>query len=200
MTEFEIAGILAKNCYNRQIIPIVNLIATDKRIGEFRHPLPTVRKLKKHVMMVLGARRWGLIASATRAVHFGSLSSDFLRDSEACARIDSVFIQATNPGVKLSEVFSKGIEAYEKERHKDLWKLHHQGGITGYLSREVQGNLSAEQIISVNQAFAWNPIVNSTKSEDTLLLTEKGIEIITQVDEWPLIKCNGINRPGVLIR
>src|SRR4051812_26938927 len=49
--EFQIAGILAGNCWQRQITPAVTLIAVDERVRRYRHPIPTSKKLKRHVML-----------------------------------------------------------------------------------------------------------------------------------------------------
>jgi hypothetical protein len=50
----------------------------------------------------------------------------------------------------------------------------HQGGVTAYENREVQARLDSTHQIAVGQAFAWNPSITGTKSEDTMLLTEHG--------------------------
>jgi Xaa-Pro dipeptidase len=39
-----------------------------------------------------------------------------------------------------------------------------------------------------NQAFAWNPSIVGIKSEDTVLCTNDGIEVLTaQSDDWPAV-------------
>jgi len=72
-TEYQIAGLLAREAKSRGLQAIVNLIATDVRIFDFRHLLPTDKKLERYARLVLCGRRWGLVASVTRLVHFGPL-------------------------------------------------------------------------------------------------------------------------------
>lgn len=199
MSENEIAGLVAKYCYAEQIIPIVNLVATDERIFKYRHPLPTEKKLDKHATLVVGGRKWGLVASATRSVYFGSLPDQLRKNSEACARIDAAYISATKEGVTLRDVFWAGAKAYEKEGHAESWQIHHQGGLAGYTSREILAKPNEQYRLKKSQAFAWNPILPGVKSEDTILLTSNGIEVITQVDKWPFIDCNGLTRPDILV-
>jgi Xaa-Pro aminopeptidase len=72
-TEYEIAALLGREVQAYGAQPIVNLIATDERVFRFRHPLPTDKKLDKYAMLVLCGRKWGLVCSITRLVHFGKL-------------------------------------------------------------------------------------------------------------------------------
>ena len=98
MTEYEIAALLDRETFARGVQPIVNLIATDDRIYNFRHPLPTDKKLDKYAMLVLCGRKYGLVTSITRLVYFGRLPDDLRRKMVAVASIDAAFIAATRPG------------------------------------------------------------------------------------------------------
>ena len=149
-------------------------------------------------MLVIGGRRWGLVASVTRLVHFGPIPDEVRRKADACARVDAAFMRATQQGAALADVFRAGMSAYAKEGFDGEWQHHHQGGLTGYNGRELLGTPTATHRIEATQAFAWNPSIKGTKSEDTILLTPNGTEIITQEGEWPLIECEGIKRPDIL--
>ena len=46
--------------------------------------------------------------------------------------------------------------------------------------------MSNEQVM-LNQAFAWNPSITQTKSEDTFIVLENGIEVITESPNFPQI-------------
>src|SRR4051794_5070934 len=71
MTEHEIAGLIARAAYEQGAVPVVVLVATDERMETRRHPLPTDKRLERAAMLVLCARRHGLIASLTRILSFG---------------------------------------------------------------------------------------------------------------------------------
>lgn len=200
MTEFEISAILAKHCYEKGAIPIVNLIAADERISLFRHPLATQNILKRYVVLVLGARKWGLVASATRFVHFGSLTSELRDEVDSCAHVASAFIKASKVGHQLSEVFQTGIEAYAQAGYQNFWERHHQGGLTGFSSRELLATKSSTHQLAQNQAFAWNPILKETKSEDTYILTKEGPEAVTQINAWPSFKIGELSFADILIK
>ncbi|HXT34751.1 MAG TPA: aminopeptidase P family protein, partial [Chloroflexota bacterium] len=40
----------------------------------------------------------------------------------------------------------------------------------------------------LGQAFAWNPSIAGAKVEDTVLLGERGIEVLTATGEWPMVE------------
>jgi antitoxin VapB len=62
----------------------------------------------------------------------------------------------------------------------------------------------SEEVVSIGQVYAWNPSITGTKSEDTILITEKGCQILTGMDEWPTIpiRINGqtLQRPAIFER
>lgn len=204
MTEFEIAAVLDRHLYARGIVPTLTLVAVDERIGRYRHPIPTDRKLERMAMLVTGARRWGLIVSATRLVHFGPLSDDLRRRHDAVARVDAAMIAATVPGARMGDIFRKCIDAYAEAGFADEWKLHHQGGPTGYRAREFRVTESTDAVVVQNQAFAWNPSITGTKCEDTIVATPSGPIILSQTTEWPKVSVEidgaPIARPDILLR
>ena len=201
-TEFEIAARLGAETQAHGAQAIVNLIATDERIFAYRHPLPTTKKLDKYAMLVLCGRKWGLICSITRFVHFGKLPDELRHKMEACARIDATFNAATRPGKKLSEVFQHAVSAYAETGFTDEWHLHHQGGAAGYEPREYLGTPDSTDVVAVGQTYAWNPSITGTKSEDTILVGEKNNEVITTIPGWQTIRVTvdgqTIERPTIL--
>ena len=202
MTEYEIAGLLARYVESQGVQVIVNLVATDERIFSYRHPLPTAKQLQNYAMLVLCGRQGGLICSLTRFVYFGQLPEELRRKSEAVARIDGEMIMATRPGTTLGAVFSRAQKAYASAGFPDEWKLHHQGGSVGYAPREVTATPSSTEPILAGQAFAWNPSITGIKSEDTIVVDEGSADIITEMTGWPVIDIKIgqqiIKRPAIL--
>jgi len=88
--------------------------------------------------------------------------------------------QATRPGLTLADAFEDCRSFYAEEGYPDEWRLHHQGGMTGYASREVIATPRTHQSIELGQAFAWNPSITGAKAEETFVLTESGPEVITR--------------------
>ena len=187
-TEYEIAALLAHEAERRGAQAIVNLIATDERVFAFRHPLPTGKKLERYAMLVLCGRRWGLVCSVTRLVHFGRLPDELRRKAEAVAQVDATFLAATRPGQTLGQIFRQATTAYVETGFPDEWQWHHQGGPAGYEPREVVATLHSQNLVQAGQVYAWNPSIAGTKSEDTILVGAAGPEVLTAIDGWPVLR------------
>ncbi len=202
MTEFEIAGLLAKEVESHGVQPTVNLVATDDRVRRFRHPLPTDKQLEHYAMLILCGRKWGLVCSITRLVHFGRLPNDLRRKAQAVADIDATLIAATRPGRKMCDIFDEAKQAYRNQGFEDEWQLHHQGGPAGYEPREFLVTPTTNDIVAPGQVFAWNPSITGAKSEDTILIGHDGNEILTCISGWPSVKVlqdgQELERPAIL--
>jgi Xaa-Pro aminopeptidase len=200
--ESEVVGRLCNELWRDRIDPITLMGAADDRVSKYRHSIPTEKKIEKYLMVSVCARKRGLIVSLTRFVHFGKLSEDLREKYEANVFIDCTFMAHTRPGVPAREVLQKGIDAYHEKGYPEDWKLHHQGGSIGYTGRDYRVNLKTPDLIQENQAFTWNPSITGTKSEDTILATSKGPEMITRPLLYPSLsmRVGGISftRPAVL--
>jgi Xaa-Pro aminopeptidase len=188
MTEFQIAGLLAGASEKRGVQAIVNLVATDERIFSYRHPLPTEKKMDRYAMVVLCGRRWGLVCSVTRLVHFGRLPEEVRRKANSVAYIDATFLHLTTPGNLLGDIFQSITQTYADQGYGGEWKLHHQGGPAGYEPREFLGLPGSQDKVFAGQTYAWNPSITGAKSEDTILVGDSSNEVLSVIPGWPLIQ------------
>jgi len=179
MREHQIAGSVGGKLLERGIFPTVLLVAADGRIARYRHPIPTDKQMERYVMIVVCGRKWGLIASVTRLVYFGTLKDDLRVKQRAVTEVDATFLVETRPGIWVADIFQKAVEAYARTGFADEWILHHQGGATGYAGRDYRATARIEETVRVNQAFAWNPSITGTKSENTILVQESSTEVLT---------------------
>jgi Xaa-Pro aminopeptidase len=166
---------------------IVTLVAADERIRRFRHPIPTDLRWKNVVMLVVCARRGGLIASLTRFVCNGPVPDELRRRTDAAAHVNAVLYAATRPGVRGGELFDLAARAYADQGFPGEERLHHQGGAAGYRTREWVAHPKSEEIVRARQAFAWNPSITGTKVEETCIAFEDRLEVITASPDWPRI-------------
>lgn len=177
--ESEVVGRLCQELWRDRIDPITLMSAADERISKFRHPIPTEKRVEKILMVSVNARKWGLIVSLTRFIHFGKISDELKEKYHANVFIDCAMMAHTRPGLPAREVLQKGIDAYREKGYPGEWKLHHQGGSIGYTGRDYRTHFNTPDIIQENQAFTWNPSLTGTKSEDTILATSRGLVMIT---------------------
>jgi len=185
--ESEVVGRLCRDLWMDRIDPVTLMAAADERVFQFRHPIPSERSIGRYLMVSVNARKWGLIVSLTRFLHFGKLPEELKEKYLANVFIDCIFMAATRPGRAARQVLQRGIEAYREKGFPEEWKFHHQGGSIGYTGRDYRTNLKTQDIIQENQAFTWNPSLAGTKSEDTIIASSKGLEMITRPMSYPTL-------------
>jgi Xaa-Pro aminopeptidase len=201
-TEAEVVARLCGDLWKDRIDPVTLMSAADDRVAMYRHPIPTERRIERFLMVSVNARKWGLIVSLTRFVHFGALPEALLQRYRDNVRIDCTFMAATQPGVPAREVLTRGIEAYRAAGYPEEWKLHHQGGAIGYTGRDYRTHFETPDVVQANQGFTWNPSLTGTKSEDTILATAAGPQPVTLPVLFPrvTIEVEGMRfeRPAIL--
>lgn len=205
LSELEVEGMIYKAFMTEDIEPILGLVFSDKSALEYRHNLPRNLKLGKKAFFSVCARQRGLVVSSTRSVLFDN-NPGFIDQHRRNCLVDAAAIAFSRPGIKLSEVFSKIQESFGEAGFAQEWKKHHQGGLAGYLSREMVASPYGDYLMRPGNAIAWNPTIKGTKSEDTAIIGESGNEIISYPDNsnWPEIsfEINGqtIRRPDILLK
>ena len=178
--ELEAAAGLAAACRRRGMFCPVLLAASAARLGRYRHPIPRGGPLGGRAMLVVCAERGGLFANLTRMISFEDPDPETHKRQEACEGILRRMRQeATRPGTTLADAFDLCRTFYAEAGFPDGWRDHHQGGTTGYASREVVASPETRQGIRAGQAFAWNPSLPGAKAEETFVLLPDGPEILT---------------------
>jgi Xaa-Pro aminopeptidase len=180
MTEIEAAALIAEACRRRDLWAPVLLAATDDRIRRHRHPIPSDATLDRRAMLVVSAERGGLYANVTRFAWFDEPDAEIERRQSACDFVlERLRLDLTRPGRTLAEVFADIGRLYTEAGFPGEERLHHQGGLTGYTSREVIATPAAHHVIEPGNAFAWNPSITGAKAEETFVLLESGPEVVT---------------------
>jgi Xaa-Pro aminopeptidase len=205
MSEHEIAGVLDAEVHSRGLVPAVTLVAADDRVAKFRHPIPTGTRVSHYCMLVTCASFGGLISNMTRFVSFVPLSTEIRGKQQAVCNVDAAVNLSTRPGRTMGDMFKTLEKAYADNGFEGEYALHHQGGSTGYAGRDVFAVPGSSVAIQENQAFAWNPSITGVKSEDTILCTKTGVEMITTISpDWPKIHGKfgdqSLDRADILLR
>jgi hypothetical protein len=103
----------------------------------------------------------------------------------AVQRVDAAMLLASRAGATLGDVLARGQAQYAAEGVPGEWELHHQGGLTGYAGRERFAVPGEPLRLGPAHVVAWNPSITSVKSEDTALVTDAGLELLTLTPRWP---------------
>jgi Xaa-Pro aminopeptidase len=197
-TELELAAAGSQALWRRGIQPALVLAAGARRAQAFRHPVPTAEPLGARALLVLCARRHGLVASLSRGVAFGRLSDDERNAQADLLQVEATGLDALRPGQSLAAVYHALDAAYRHVNRPDAIREHHQGGITGYQAREIVASPSTATGIETGMAFALNPGFAGMKVEDTFLLGAGGLDNLTLDPDWPATTIQGRARPAWL--
>jgi len=179
--ELNAAAVLSAACLRRGMFAPVLLAASEERLVRHRHPVPHGGPLGKQAMLVVCAERGGLFVSLTRMIYFQEPDPQTARRQEACEEIlRRMREEATHEGRTLAQAFEDCRRFYAEAGFPEGWRDHHQGGMTGYASREVIATPGTQQEITQGQAFAWNPSLEGAKAEETFVLGQDSSEILTR--------------------
>ncbi len=187
VTEHEISAMTASRLIQKAILPSVLLMAVDDRILKYKHALPRGGRLERFAMVNLCARKWGLVISMTRFVHFGPMPQCLSDGFDAAAKVNAALLHATRAGATSAQLFAVAKDAYAETGLPGEEELHHQGGATGYGEREWVATPNGTEIVLDRQAFAWNPSARGGKVEDTVMLRDGAIEVLTETSEFPAV-------------
>ncbi|HUY82794.1 MAG TPA: M24 family metallopeptidase [Acidobacteriaceae bacterium] len=188
VTEQEMAGRVSEALWKRSITPTVLLMGADERIFKYKHAVPRAGVLHRYGMVNLCARRWGLVVSITRFVHFGKPDAELAKAFEAAARIHAAMLHATKDGAVSSEIFAATQRAYAEAGAAEEIERHHQGGACGYAERDWVIAPQGTQRVTAPQAFAYNPSLHGAKAEDTVVLADGKIEVVTATPQLPVFE------------
>jgi antitoxin VapB len=204
VTEREMEAMASDELMRRGIRPTVLLMGADDRVLRFRHAVPTGRKLEHYAMINVCARRWGLVISTCRFVHFGPAPADLQRRFRVSAEMTARYLAASKPGATAGDILAQARGWYRELGFDGELELHHQGGAIGYAERDWVAVPGSRETIHDREAVAWNPIVQGALSFDTFLISGGTVENLDEVPDWPMLKVtvNGreVHLPALLER
>lgn len=188
ITEHQMNAMVASALWARGIEPSVLLMATDERILKYKHAVGHGQTLARFGMLNLCARRHGLSVSITRCVHFGAMSSQLIDGFLVANAVNTALLAATRAGVTAGQLFYVAQKVYAEVGHPGAEEFHHQGGASGYSERDWVATPRGDQVVVNEQAFAWNPSLHGGKVEDTVLLQDGRIELLTATPSLPQVR------------
>ncbi|WP_435320661.1 M24 family metallopeptidase [Haloarchaeobius sp. TZWSO28] len=202
-TELAVAAELRQKLMRQGIDSPVALVGGSERAQTFRHYTPKDEQLGDYALVSVTATRGGLCTSCTRTVVFNE--PEWLAERhDAAATVEATALAATREvgreGGTAGDVFAAIEAAYESVGYPGEWRNHHQGGAAGFAGREWVATPDSDDTVELPQAYAWNPTVQGAKSEDTVLVTEDGFEVLTRPDDWPTETYEPVGHEGLLTR
>jgi Xaa-Pro aminopeptidase len=202
--EADVAGHLAHRLIREGVIPVDLRVASDDRLGRYRQPTFKAAPILKRATIAVTGRRFGLCASVTRSVSFGPVDAEYRSFHSLASMVDATCIFFSRPGQPISEVFRRSRRIYEKFNAPHEWTLDYQGSLIGYSPRETLLTPDCDLVLDPDIAICWNPSVGPARSEDTVVIDNRGYEVVTGAQNWPLLEVSvkgfKMTRPGILER
>jgi Xaa-Pro aminopeptidase len=188
MTELDVARRVTATVLGLGAYPNVLLVAADRRIASYRHPVPTAAPWRQRLLVACCPEREGQVVAISRLVATGSVDDDFRVRTHATARVFGALLQATVAGATGAQLFAAAAKAYSDNGFPNEELLHHQGGVIACRSREWVAHPASDMVVEPPQAFAWNPTVTGTKVEETVLLHDDNrLQVVTASPDWPSV-------------
>ncbi|HEV3261382.1 MAG TPA: M24 family metallopeptidase [Gemmataceae bacterium] len=203
-TERECAGQLSHRLLHRGAQPVAISVAADGRSGLYRHCGYTEVLIRRHAVLMVTARKYGLHVTASRSVSFGPPEDLFRQEHEAVCKIHATYVASSWPDAGPREVLSLGRRVYLITGYEHEWLGCPQGYATGRSPVELVLTPQTEELFQAGWAVTWRAVAGAATSCDTFLITDKGPELITATEAWPLkrIRIQGADfiRPYLLER
>lgn len=187
-TELDVTGALRDELESEGIATPVVLVGSAERAQSYRHYTSTDTELGDYALVSVTARRDGLHVSTTRSVAFDP--PEWLAErTRKAMRVETTALAATRAvgqeGGTASDVFAAIQDAYAEVGWEGEWRNHHQGGAAGFAGREWIATPGNESPVVLPQGYAWNPTVDGAKSEDTFLVTDERVDLLSGTGDWP---------------
>ena len=203
-TERELAGQLSHRLMHRGVLPLHVGVAADGRSRLYRQFGFTSLPVRKYAVLTVTARKYGLTATACRAVCFGAPEPEQRNEQDAVCKIGATYLASTWPDAVPREILAAGRRVYQVSGFEHDWTLCPQGHITGRSVVELPLLPATEELFQAGWAVTWRASAGAALGCDTFLVTDKGPEVLTLPEAWPLkrIRIQGADflRPDVLQR
>jgi Xaa-Pro aminopeptidase len=207
-TERALAAGLHCELQGRGIESPVVLVGSGERLQRYRHFTPTDTEVGGYAVLTVVGARHGLNAAVTRTVAFDGAPEWLAERYRDVNRVAATVAEATHregaAGGTAGDVFEAIQSAYDDLGYDAEWGNHHQGGALGYASREWVATPDHDAQVHLPMAFGWNPTVEGAKTEDTMLATEGGVEVLSTTGDFPTISAEAVGfettltLPGIL--
>lgn len=203
-TESEIAGQVAHRLLRHDIQPIRLQVLADGHGQAYRHWTHGQKSLRGYATIAAIGRKHGLHVGVSRTVTFGEPPKS-VRDAHlACLLVQATGMFFSQADRDIAQVWQRAQRIYEKFGHGEEWHLADQGSVIGYEISETPIIPKNGYRLSPGTPVLWHPSISSAYTMDTILVQDEGFELLTPMQNWPMIDIDvkqvPIPRPDMLLR
>ena len=202
-TEAEIAGEVSHRMFKHGVYPERIQVLGDGRGARFRRWNFDDSPVHGYCTISAVGRYCGFFVGAARTVSLGDPPEALLKAFHSAAMIAATGIYFSQPDWELFEVWNRVHRLYEKSGVEAEWRLADQAEIVEYEFGTVPVMPNSEFRLTVGTPVFWHPSVGPVLMGDTVLVGERGTEILTASSEWPvvpvLVKGTPVRVPAILV-
>jgi hypothetical protein len=185
-TEREVAGQLGHRLLHRGAHPVSISVAADGRSRVYRQSGFTSAAIQRFCVLGATVRKYGLYITASRSVSLGPPDERLQQEHEAACRINATYAGATWADAVPSAVLSSGRHIYLVSGFEHEWRLSPQGFVTGRSPVELPLLPNCQELLRNGWALTWQASVGAATVCDTYMVTDRGPELMTPTEAWPL--------------
>jgi hypothetical protein len=161
-------------------------VAVDGRSRRYRQHGYTSTALERCGVVSATGRKYGLCATATRALSFGEIDPDFRKEHNAVCKVNATYLASTWPDAVPREILMAGRRIYLLSGFEHEWMLAPQGFVTGRSPIELSLFPQTEELFQPGWAVTWTASAGAARGGDTYLISEEGPRLVTPTEAWPL--------------
>jgi Xaa-Pro dipeptidase len=186
VSEREVAGQLGHRLLHRGAQPVSIGVAADGRNRLHRQFSFGEEQIQQHCVLLASASKFGLFATASRSVYFGSPPAELRAEYDAVSKVKAAYLSTTRSSASCQELFSAGRRVYTHSGFEHEWLLCPQGHITGRARSELMLRPTTDELLQQGWAITWQAAAGAAYSCDTFLTTTEGADLVTAMEAWPI--------------
>lgn len=202
-TEADVAGEVSHRLFKHGVRPERIQVLGDGRGSRFRRWTFDESPIHSFCTISAVGRYCGMFVGAARTVALGDPPDALLKAYEPAALIEATGIYFSQPDWELFEVWNRVHRLYEKSGVEPEWRLADQAEIVEYEFGAVPLMPNSEFRLTNGTPVFWHPSVGAVLMGDTVLVGEKGTEVLTTTAEWPvvpvLVKGTPVEVPAIFV-
>ncbi|MBS0205980.1 MAG: M24 family metallopeptidase [Planctomycetes bacterium] len=202
-TEAEIAGEVSHRLFRHGVQPERIQVLGDGRGTRFRRWTFDESPVQRYCTISAVGRYCGMYVGAARTVALGEPPESLLKAFEPAAMIAATGVFFSQPDWELFEVWNRVHRLYEKSGVEAEWRLADQAEIVEYEFGAVPLMPNSEFRLMAGTPVFWHPSVGPVLMGDTVLVGDRGTQVLTSSSEWPvipvLVKGTPVDVPAILV-
>ena len=122
-----------------------------------------------------------------RTVVLGELPDSLRTSYERLAMVLATGMYFSQVDWELFEIWNRVRRIYEKTDIPDEWRLADQATVCEYMLDEIPLAPTSQFKLSSGVPVYWHPSVGAAMGGETVLVTERGAEVLTPPTDWPVL-------------